>query len=165
MPDKSSWTPASLPLAIAGSGLLCRPPMRFSAPSALQMHRIGASPLQAKSGSTRTPSLLSLSQTLEGLILNASRGLVSYRSRSWGFALQGVPLQKTASGLVTRRFPHDVFPSHPLPVTEVTLRCEPDAPSGLSSSRSPFSHREYCIPTRAVTLLGFSASVAFGALV
>ena len=38
-------------------------------------------------------------------------------------------------------------------------------PSGLSSFQSPFSPREYCIPNRADTLLGFPASVAFGNLV
>jgi hypothetical protein len=112
----------------------------------------------------QTPSPLSLSQTLKGLILNTSHGLVSYRSRSWGFDPSRYSPPKNCLQARHLVLPSRRFPVHSASVVETTPRSWPVAPSGLLSFRSPFSLQEYCIPNRADTLLGFSAFMAFGNL-
>jgi len=119
------------------------PPMRFSSPPAVYSQQVGSLP-----GSTRTPSLLGLSQTLEGFILTDLCGSISRRSRSWGFHPPELFLRRTLPGLVARR-PLSVFLRRP-----EGLRPHPQ---GFLSDRNPYSIREVFIPHRTDALLGFSS--------
>jgi hypothetical protein len=89
------------------------------------------------------------------LILTEPRGLVPCHERSWGFTPQGFSLQRTSSGLVTRRYPRDVSPSAPK-----SFRTRPQ---GLASRGSPLPSVGYCTHRRPDALSSFqSASAALG---
>jgi len=128
------------------------PPLRFCAPSAYEDKRVGFLP-----GSTRTPSLPGLSQTLEGLILTHPCGRVSCRYRSWGCALQSV---LPACELYQAR--HLAIPSRRFSVVRMPCGAERRLrPQGVLSARDPVASREYCISRCPVAFLGLFASTAF----
>jgi hypothetical protein len=94
------------------------PPMRSSAPSACKHGKSAIVPVPPE-----TPSLLGLSQTLEGLILTEPRGLVPCHKRSWGSRSSG--LFPTADLL---RIRHPKTPSRRFPGHSEEL---PTAPPGV----------------------------------
>jgi hypothetical protein len=127
--------------------------MRFSAPSALKSSGSAHRPVPSEQ-----PSLLDLSQVLEGLIPAVPCGLVSCHWRSWGSPFRVFPSSETLPG----SSPGDTLStflffrrSRPESVLSQKLR-----PQGFVSRWSPFRAGEYCILDAVVTLLGFSFTSA-----